>query len=257
MTAVNGTIGGHMRSILQASTANIDRVWSNVSGAVEQSATLQDAAQHLLDGVYAEFGDSLALGRVFVTVPYADLPDSNRTWVAELANDKGVAGELKDTTPVLSLVGTRGEQDAWNDIRKSEGHVGIPLVSPRFVDAIPMVSRLLSDLGISDVASSPEGLNIERGASSVETFYVADASSTIDDQNRNIIPMQDFVDAHTVRTVFGAGGSYGYGTNSILVCIFFTKEEIPKDIAQQFEAIAEKFRDATKDLRTTNTIFSA
>lgn len=175
--------------------------------------------------------------------------------MSALAEDKGVSSELTDTTPVLSLVGTRGALGAWNDIRNSQGHVGIPLVSPKFVDAIPMVSRLLSDLGISDVAGSSEGLEIDRGASSVETFYVADAGTTVDEQSRNVIPMQDFVAAQGVRTVFGAGGSYGYDTNSILVCIFFTKEEIPKETAQMFEGLVERFRVATKGLRKSNRIF--
>ena len=245
-----------MGSIVVAPTSVIDEIWNGASQGIEGSSTLEEAAQNLLAGVYGEFGEALALARVFVTIPYADLPDSNKAWVSKLAEDKGVSDELTDATPVLSLVGTRGAEDAWNDIRKSEGHVGIPLVSPKFIDAIPMVSRLLSDLGISDVAGSSEGLDIDRGGSSVETFYVADAGTTVDDQSRNVIPMQDFVSGHDVRTVFGAGGSYGYGTNSILVCIFFTKEEIPKETAQMFESLAERFRDATKELRTSNRIFS-
>ncbi len=49
---------------------------------------------------------------------------------------------------VLSLLGTRGEDMRWNDRRNSQGHVGIPLVSADFIDAIPMMSRLLKELGL-------------------------------------------------------------------------------------------------------------
>jgi hypothetical protein len=245
-----------MGSIVSAPATSVDTIWGLVSDQVRASNSLEAAAQALLHAIYTDFEEALALVRLFVTVPYGDLPGSNRAWVSNLAEEKGVADELTDRTAVLSLVGTRGEEAAWNDIRRSEGHVGIPLVSPKFVDAIPMVARLLSDLGITDVADTSEGLTIERGGSSVETFYVRDAMTTVDDRNRNVIPMQDFVAAHEIRTVFGAGGSYGYGTNSILVCIFFSKEDIPKETARMFESLVERFRDATRELRMSNQIFA-
>ncbi|KHD05663.1 hypothetical protein PN36_23135 [Candidatus Thiomargarita nelsonii] len=43
------------------------------------------------------------------------------------------------------------------------------------------------------------------------TFLVQDAKNDRDDQNRRIIPMQDFVADYKVKTVFGLGGRYLVG----------------------------------------------
>lgn len=64
---------------------------------------------------------------------------------------------------MLSLIASRGAEDDWNDIRKSRGHVGIPLVSQAFVMDIPMFSRLLQDLGVADnLIGSPDAKALQK-----------------------------------------------------------------------------------------------
>lgn len=67
-----------MGSIVAAPKTIIEEIWANASKRIEESSTLEGAAQNLLGAVYGEFGDALALARVFVTIPYGDLPEPNQ-----------------------------------------------------------------------------------------------------------------------------------------------------------------------------------
>ncbi len=49
---------------------------------------------------------------------------------------------------MLSLPGTHGQEADWNDRHKSTGHVDIPVISSASVGTIPMISRLLKELGV-------------------------------------------------------------------------------------------------------------
>lgn len=64
------------------------------------------AAQQFISTIYEEFEDSLALLRMFVSVPFSELPQFNKKFVVELAQEKGITLELKSETPVLSLIAT-------------------------------------------------------------------------------------------------------------------------------------------------------
>lgn len=57
-------------------------------------------------------------------------------------------------------------------------------------------------------------------------FYVDDASSARDAQDRLIIAARDFVAEHGVKTVFGMGGAYPDGT--LLVIIVFAREHLTR-----------------------------
>ena len=93
-----------------------------------------------MDLIYEEFKESLVLVRMFLTIFYEELPEFNRKIVVNLAEEKGIASELQDDTPVLSLIGTRGENPEWDDRKKSKGHLEIPLISVKFIDSVPMLS---------------------------------------------------------------------------------------------------------------------
>lgn len=231
-------------------------IWEKAETYVSGARSMEDACYFFLDAVYAEFEQAMVLARAFLTIPYDELPNRQREWVGSLAGDKGVAGQLSDSTPVLSLVGTRGSEPGWNDIRQSQGHVGIPLVSAAFVEAIPMVSRLMADLGVGVELGGLRGATeTQSGGSFIRTFYVADAGNTRDAQGRKIIPAQDFVREHGVKTVFGGGGPYGAGSPHVLACIFFTCEQISHETARAFEPVFAQFRDATRGFVESKDFF--
>jgi hypothetical protein len=183
------------------------------------------------------------------------LPAADQTFVAALAGSGGAAAALKGDTPVLSLLGTRGSEPDWDDRGKSKGHLGIPLVASSFVEGIPMVSRLMHDMGIglewldtNDTKIVVKSLGRVAGV-----FYVRDAATGVDDQGRMIVPAQDFVRAHGIKTVFGLGGSYLNGTFMIL--ILFTRERLERDEVEKFMPLVSTIKSVTMSLVMRDAIF--
>ncbi len=243
-------------SEIDSSICNIIR--SKIESQLRDCWSLEQAAQKFIDSFYEEFEESLVIARMFMSVPYANLPQFNQKFVTNLVEEKGVTSEMQYDTLVLSLLGTRGEEPDWNDRRKSKGHVGIPLVSTEFVEATPMLARLLSDFGLGlDWLKKPyDGWIIDRMGDIAGTFFVPDAKESVDSKKRKIIPMQDFVEAYNVHTVFGIGGRYMLGSNNIIAAIFFTKENFDKKIARSFQPLINWFKMTTIELVGQQRIFS-
>jgi len=223
--------------------------------ALRDVTTLQEAAQGCARLFYEEFSESIVLARLFVSLPLKDLPVRDQAFVTALARAKEIRPLLTDKTPVLSLLGTFGAQAAWSDRYKSQAHLGIPLVTANFVESIPMVARLMTDMGIgSDWFDKlgPEILvkNLGRAAG---VFYVRDAKTWLDGRNRKIVSAQDFVIAHNIKTVFGLGGSYLNG--SFVTMIMFTRETIAQSQAEAFMLLVNTFKTATLGLVMKGAIF--
>ena len=135
--------------IADASPYRIAELWTSVESQVQRSSYLEQASQELATAIHEQFAESVVIARVFLTVPFDALPPASRRFVQALtdsAHSSDPRAELKPATPVLSLIGTHGEEADWHDRRKSKNHVGIPLISSAFVDAIPMISRVLKEL---------------------------------------------------------------------------------------------------------------
>ncbi len=228
-----------------------------VSEQLKKSRSLEEAAQSFNSLLYGEFQDSVVLTRTFVTVPFRELPLENRQFVERLAEGAHVANLLSDNTLVLTLMGTMGADTAWNSRKSSKGHVGIPLVSSAFIEEIPMMSRLLNELGldlswidrtdseiVSDAFGKPGGV-----------FYVDDAKTTVDKRNRKIIAAQDFVTKHDVKTVFGLGSGY-VQTPTFAVNINFLRDTADKATVEKFVPVFNQFRIDTFDLVWGKQIFA-
>ena len=122
----------------EVTSSTIDGLEARMDEELSPLESLEAAAQRLCDILYTTFEESTILVRVFATVPFAALPSTNRRFVERLVG--AAAREVRTPkTPVLSLLGTRGGVPRWNSRHLSEGHVGIPLASADFVDAIPMI----------------------------------------------------------------------------------------------------------------------
>lgn len=157
---------------------------------------------------------------------------------------------------MLRLLGTHGAEAAWCDRRTSVGHRGIPLVSAAFVHAIPMVARLLKELGV-DLAwldTSPE-VNARRllgGFNGV--FYVDDAASARDAHGRLVIPAQDFVAERRVKTVFGMGGFYPDGT--LLAIIVFSSEHLKRSQVEPLTSLFSMLKGETFGVVRARRLFA-
>jgi hypothetical protein len=230
---------------------------SKIKGIENKHNSLEDAAQHYMSILYDELKESIVLARLFATIPFKDLPKSNKEFVMTLANSSGILKMIEDDTLVLSLMGSRGTKPEWNDRRKSKGHIGLPLTSSDFIDKIPMLSRLLKQLGaeIDWVDKSDTGLVIDTFKSISGVFYVKDAKTEIDHKGRKIIAAQDFVEEEKVKTVFGVGGKY-LKTSLFFTTIIFLRESIEEKITDNFTLQASKFKIATTGLIHEGKMFN-
>lgn len=223
--------------------------------AINKSTSLEAAAQAYTRLVYDALNESIVLLRVFATVPARDLPAPNRAFVTSLAESAG--HQLHDDTLVLSLLGTMGSESAWCDRRRSVNHIGIPLVSREFVTRIPMISRLLQQLGIEldwfdrhDTAIVGQTFGLQSGV-----FYVEDAAKAVDRQGRNIITAQEFVANYGIQTVFGVGGGY-VGTPVYTTIITFCRDHVERAQAENFRTHIDRFKAETEALARQGRIFA-
>lgn len=220
-------------------------VLDGLRAAVGKTPALENAAELVARQLYATYEASTALARVYAVVPYRDLAPSVGAFVDELASKTGQTDHIRPDTPVLTLLATHGTKAEWCDRRKSQGHVGIPLVSAQFVEAIPMVARLLKELGVDlawlDAAAEVNARRLLGGFNGL--FFVDDAATARDSAGRLIIPAQDFVAEQGIKTVFGMGGFYP--DNTLVVIIVFARETLKRSQVERFTSLISLFKGET------------
>ena len=239
----------------QANASAISALWTKVEPKVQQAKQLSEAAQALTSETYNQFADSVLLARLFVTIPLSGLPPNRKQFVQNLAKSAGADTGLKNSTPVLSLLGTSGQESDWNSPSKSKGHLGIPLISSAFVGAIPMISRLLKELGVPlDWIDSHDSEIIKKSiGSSAGLFFVDDASQATDNEGRKIIAAQDFVAKYSVKSVFGTGE--GYANGQMAVNIVFCRDSFARSSAEYFLNLTSSFKNTTGSLIESSKLF--
>ncbi len=231
--------------IEEASASTVADLWLEMERRVLAAGYLEEGAQILAAALYGQFEESVVVGRVFVTVPFGKLPKANQQFVRGLVESAGAPADLKQTSPVLSLIGTYGQDEEWRDRRRSKSYVGIPLVSSSFVETIPMISGLLKELGVPVdwVDSHDSEMIVNTIGSAAGLFFVENAATATDAQGRKIIAAQDFVANYDVKSVFGVGGAYP--TGQIVVIVTFCRSQIPRIVAERFVTLAAFFISKT------------
>jgi hypothetical protein len=242
------------KRLAAATASGVGEFWMRVEPGLRRARCLEQAAQTLVEALGQEFPESAVLTRAFCTVPFDSLPPANRSFAQRMAEAAGAADELKTVTPVLSLVGSFGVEAEWCDRRKSRGHIGTPLISEAFIHEIPMIARLLRDLGIplGDIGAT-EGVIEKTMARAAGLFHVESATEAIDSHGRQIIPSREFVSRYEVESVFGIGGAYVGG--QIFVLIVFSREAVPRAAAEQFLSLVAQFKAKTAGLVGQGRIF--
>ncbi len=245
-------------NITRLSTLEVETLRTRIRTATAPLSCAQAGCQRIAELLYGEFRESVPLVRVYLTVPFANLPKFNQDFTSTLALAKGVGTLLKPKTPVLSLVGTCGKEPEWNAYTSSKGHVGIPLVGSEFVDSIPMISRLLNELGVGlrwlDAPTGGVSTQVGVGALAGK-FYVENAATSVDDRGRKIIPAQGFVEQYGIRSVFGIGGTY-LSPSDLLAVIFFTREQLDKVQLDPFMPLLTGIKAATARTVIRHQIFN-
>ncbi|HXI13307.1 MAG TPA: hypothetical protein VNM92_11805 [Thermoanaerobaculia bacterium] len=200
-----------------------------------RSASMEEAAQHVVDYFYEQlrvgFDGPPACGliRIFKTHPYGELDEDLQSFAS--AAMPGVA--IVPATKCLTLLATRGEKPEWNSRHNSDGHRAIPLVSEEMVRKAPMVSRLISQLGLSipSVLSPDPSRILEAQEKTYDIFHIADALDS------PYLPAQDqFVKPYAIKSVLGFGGILPSG--DFFATIMFSKVSISAGTAQLFAPLA-------------------
>lgn len=239
------------RAVSEASYEDIEALWESVRPAVEGAASIEAVARTVTAAVFEAYEQSLVLARVFGTVDYGQLPEP-----ARIAAKRASPGDLDAETSVLALLGTRGIEPEWNDRRTSAAHAAIPLGSEREVAEIPMISRMLDEIGFAPFAPA-RGISafVTRGFANVNgIFYVANAAAARDERDRLIIPSQDFVARHGVQSVFGCGGSY-LSRHMFIALVLFCRETVPRSQAAKFVPMVSWIKAATSRMASRGAIF--
>ena len=239
-----------MISFQQSTWADLESLRLSIRAA----ASVESAAQGFADAL-ASSSPTVILARVFIVLPMERLSLADRDFARTLVGNE--ATRLDPKTPTLVLLGTAGREPAWRDRQLSTGHRAIPLIDAVFVHNIPMIAKLLADL---DVTFSPledsKALDTRRLLGSHNAaFFVSDATRTLDDAGRRIIPNRAFVEANGVRTVFGMGGAFLDGT--LTTAIVFTSETIDKLVVDRFPSLISNFKMATTEALSLGKIYAS
>ena len=184
-----------MTLISKLSFKDVVELQNKIKKIEDNHYTLAGAAQEYMSILFDELKESIILTRLFATIPYANLPKRNKEFVMDLASSGGISDKIKDDTLILSLLASRGVKPEWNDPCNSIGHVGIPLASSDFIDKIPMMSRLLNQLGagIDWIEEKDTKLVAQVFKSISGVFYVENAETEVDNKGRKIIVAENFV----------------------------------------------------------------
>ena len=245
-----------MPQITLVSISDLLALQETVATRMAEHEYLEDAAQEYMNILCDELRESIVLARMFATIPYSKLPDKNRAFVSDLVESKNLGSMLTENTPVLSLLGSNGIEERWKDRRSSSGHIGIPLLSADFIDAIPMMSRLLKQMGfgLDWIDRNDTELVVKTAGKMGGVFHVRDAATEVDQKGRKIISAQDFVEAEKIKTVFGIGGGY-LSTATFFTTVVFLNEFVERDLVERFMLQANKFKTATMSIAGDEKIF--
>jgi hypothetical protein len=212
---------------------------------LKECASLSEASQKFVELLFDELSESAVLFRVFGTVAFGALPDKDRQFALALARERNCESSVQDETTVVSLLGTRGKRNPWNDRYASRRHLAIPLTRASFIKTIPMVARLMSDMGTGLEWVEKQKLNmvVRSMGRMARVLYVEDAREVNTGDGFKVVPDQDFVAQNRVRTVLGLGGAYLDRT--IVTVILFTSELIPNGRVEKLMPLVHAFKVAT------------
>ena len=207
------------------------------------AASMEEAANKIVGYLYDNLVDGqtskrcCALVRFYKTHPYGELEEGLQQFAQGLLGAPPESPETK----CLTLLATAGERPEWNDRAKSEGHRAIPLASEEMVAQIPMVSQLVSQLGLemSSVLRPDPSLIVDMEQKTYNTFHIPQALGS------PYIPAQDeFVVPFGIQSVLGCGGMLASGDHFALV--MFSKTSVTQETAQNFRALATDLKEAVQ-----------
>lgn len=235
----------------------LEEFWVQLETSLRTLGSLQEVAQVFANALYERFEESVVLVRVFATAEVRQLHPRERAFVDDFCAQNSVSHQLDDATDVLSLLGSRGVEDEWNDRRGSKGHLAVPLISEQFIGEIPMLAGLLTEIGFRPAWGHARSNFVVTSLANVNgIFYVDDAKTGRDERGRSVIPAAEFVERYGVRTVFGFGGSYLSG-HTFISTIVFCRDHVRRSDATKFVPMIGSLKALTTRLVRRGAIFAS
>ncbi len=199
-------------------------------GATSMEEAAQSVVRYLYDNLLdKESGErATALARFYKTHPFARLEPELQELV--LQQQPAVP---EPQLSCLTLLGTAGDDAAWNDRRLSTSHRAIPLPSADAVGQSPMVAQLVRQLGFEpeELVAPDPSLFVGMEQRDFGVFYVAEAAGSVH------VPAQaEFVQPYGIRSVLGFGGVLPSG--AMFAVVLFSKVLVSPDVAELFSSVA-------------------
>ncbi len=200
-----------------------------------EAKSMEDAAYKVVRYFYDNLADqetgkpACVLARLFKTHSYGLLGKELQDFADKISTSESKSPDMK----CLTLLATAGELPEWNSRGKSNGHKAIPLTSEKFVRAVPMISNLVSQLGleINHVIKPNPGILLDIAQKKYNVFYVPEALGSA------VIPSQEnFVIPYGVKSVIGFGGVFPSG--NLFATILFTRVFFEQRVADLFKTLA-------------------
>jgi two-component system, NtrC family, sensor kinase len=182
----------------------------------------------LFDEVVADGVRACVLVRAYTTQPLGVLePELQR--VAR----QGDGRDANDRTKCLTLLASAGSEREWNSRHDSRRHRAIPLSSAEAVERLPMVARLVGQLGldVDSLLAADDRVIMDLQQRTFNVFYVPEAAGS-----PHIPDQAEFVMKYGVRSVLGFGSVLPSG--ELFAVILFSRAQIPPETAQQFQPLA-------------------
>lgn len=201
--------------------------------------TQEDGARRVVDFFYDTLVDdagapACALVRLFKTHLYEGLDHELQAAARKIEPRADDIVELR----CLTLLATRGAEEAWNSRTSSAAHRAIPLASEKFVEQAPMIAQLFRQFGakVSQVIRPDRSMLLDASETTYNVFHIAEAKGSPH------IPAQDFVESAGVRSVVGFGGMLL--TGDMYVAILFSRVPISVEVADLFKVLGLNLRVA-------------
>jgi two-component system NtrC family sensor kinase len=208
---------------------------------VRDCTSLETAAGTIVRYLYDHCVDvrsgarTCVLARFYKTHPYQALEPELQAYVADSMGSSAPPPTMR----CLTLLGTAGDEPAWNSRHLSRSHRAIPLPSAEIVRAAPMIAGLIEALGmdLEAVVAGEDATVRSTEARTYDVFHVEQAlgSPAIPDQH-------DFVVPYAIRSVVGFGGVLRSG--ELFAVVLFSRAPIPPVSANRFRTIALDIKSA-------------
>ncbi len=241
-----------MYSLSEFSLADMTRCGAELRKMGKNASSMEQVADKIVRYLYNHIVEEdtgarcLSLVRLFKTHPYEDVdPELKRFAVDALGHEPEVA-----STKCLTLLATAGVKDERNSRLLSKHHKTIPLPSEEMVRAFPMISNLVSQLGleVTEFLDPSPSMMLDIDQRTYNVFHVGDAvgSDFIVDRKSFVVPMG-------TKSTVGFGGMLPSG--NLFRVIMFCTVHVDAVIASMFRTISLSAKLAL--LRFEDRVFSA